>query len=223
MDKELPLCKCGCGQEVKPGNRFIHGHNQRGTKASDETKLKISNPIKNRIDMEGITQDIVRELFDYIDSDLYWKMSKSQCIKMGDLAGNVESGGYRVIGINGKIYKSHRLIFLYHHGYIPEFLDHIDGNKLNNDISNLRAATLIQNGMNQKKHKSMNGKATSSDYKGVTWDKQREKWRARISIEGKLKHLGRFTNEIEAAKAYNTAAIKHFGDYACLNTIDEGV
>lgn len=104
-----------------------------------------------------LTQKYVRSLFDYKDGNLYWKVRKAYRIKIGDLAGYVNITGYQEVIIDGKSYKAHRLIFLYHHGYLPKFLDHIDCNKLNNDINNLREATKSQNKMNQRKIKDING------------------------------------------------------------------
>lgn len=170
--------------------------------------------------MNELTQGLLKELFDYRDCELYRKGSKGG-VKIGSQAGTLRSDGYRAIQINGKIYQEHRLIFLYHHGYSPEFLDHIDGNPLNNSINNLREATNQENGMNRKKNKSINGKPTSSIYKGVTRAKHAKKWTAQIQIDGKSKYLGSFISEIEAAKAYNRAAIKLFGEFAKLNLSEE--
>lgn len=100
--------------------------------------------------MSDLTQDLLKELFSYRDGDLYWKKSRSG-IKIGCSAGTIDDRGYRVIKINGKSYKGHRLMFLYHHGYLPEFLDHVDGDPLNNDIDNLREATKQENGRNRKR------------------------------------------------------------------------
>ena len=169
--------------------------------------------------MTELTQILLRELFEYVDGNLYRKTSPSRNVKIGDLAGCVNNHGYREIRISYKPYKAHRLIFLYHHGYLPKYLDHIDGNRSNNDISNIREATKNQNGMNQKKQISHNGKPLSSIYKGVDWYKRYKKWRARIEISRKSKLLGYFTSERAAAQAYNCAAINHFGEFAKLNDI----
>lgn len=167
--------------------------------------------------IDELTQDYVRELFEYRGGNLYWRVAKARCIKVGDIAGTIDINGYRKIQINGKQCYGHRIIFLYHNGYLPEFLDHIDGDPTNNNISNLRPATTSQNYMNQKKTKLINGKQTSSRYKGVYWNKPAGKWHAHIKIDRKMKHLGSFTSEIEAASAYDVAATKYFGKFARLN------
>ena len=91
-------------------------------------------------------------------------------------------------------------------------IDHADHNGLNNQGYNLRPGTSLQNMMNKKPYK--NG---ASAYKGVTWRKDRCKWKAMITVYGKTKSVGSFTSEIQAAKAYDQAAIKYFGERAFLN------
>ena len=87
------------------------------------------------------------------------------------------------------------------------------------NIENLRIVNQSQNGMNRKLNKTYNNKLTTSKYKGVTWHKKTNKWQSQIVINGKVKHLGIFTNEIDAAKTYNKAAIELYGEYANLNEI----
>ena len=93
-------------------------------------------------------------------------------------------------------------------------VDHIDGNGLNNRRSNLRICYHPQNCFNRRKQFN-----TSSIYKGVYWNKQRHKWQAQIKFEGRRHFLGRFTNEVQAALAYNKAAKKEYGEFATLNKI----
>lgn len=105
------------------------------------------------------------------------------------------------------------------HRYLMEepvglYVDHVDGNGLNNQRNNLRFATNQLNQANSRK--KVPG---SSKYKGVHYSKARQKWRSQIMFNGKYIHLGYFLTEDEAGQAYNAAAKKHFGDYAYLNKI----
>jgi hypothetical protein len=86
----------------------------------------------------------------------------------------------------------------------------------NNHYENLRYATHTENSRNPKIQTN-----TSSVCKGVPLDKQSNKWTAHIRINRKLKHLGVFTNEREAAEAYNAAAVEHYGDFARLNIFED--
>lgn len=91
--------------------------------------------------------------------------------------------------------------------------DHKNHDGLDNRRNNLRPASRSQNEHNSEIQWG------SSKFKGVCWKKDHNKWQAYIRFEGCLKHLGYFTDEIEAAKAYNEAAKKYFGEFACLNSI----
>ena len=95
-------------------------------------------------------------------------------------------------------------------------IDHKDRNTLNNREANFRFCTKTQNAMNSKLRKD-----NTSGYKGVSYYKPNGKWRAYINIEGIRKSLGIFTTAFEAAKAYNNAALKYFGEFANLNKIME--
>jgi len=93
-------------------------------------------------------------------------------------------------------------------------VDHRDGDGLNNQRYNLRLATHSQNLCNRGKQRN-----NTSGYKGVSWFKRVGKWHARIQINGRDKHLGYFDILEEAARAYNVAALEHFGEFAKLNEI----
>jgi hypothetical protein len=145
------------------------------------------------------SKEFLLSLFDYKDGDLYRKPEKS---------GTVDGGGYIQTGIKGRYYKNHRLIFMMHHGYCPEYIDHVNGNKLDNRIENLRAATHSENLYNRKLQSN-----NLSGVKGVSWDKSSKKWKARISVDGKDLLLGKFDSIEEARDTVNEARKKH-GEFA---------
>jgi hypothetical protein len=91
-------------------------------------------------------------------------------------------------------------------------VDHIDGNPLNNQKSNLRICTLKENCRNVEKRKHC-----SSIYKGVHFEKYTKKWRAQITVNNKEIKLGRFLNEKDAAIAYDKAAMFYFKEFSYLN------
>ena len=97
------------------------------------------------------------------------------------------------------------------------FVDHIDRNKLNNCINNLRWATNQENQMNSTKTKNKK----TSKYKGFSWFKACNKWKAQIKLNGKSFHLGYFDNEKDAARAYNNKALELFCEFANLNEISD--
>ena len=105
----------------------------------------------------------------------------------------------------------HRLIMNNPKGFD---VDHINHDKLDNRKFNLRICTRRENNINRK---TLSILTKTSLYKGVCWDKSRNKWRANVGYNGKKIHLGRFENELEAAKAYDNKAKELFGEYAYLN------
>lgn len=118
--------------------------------------------------------------------------------KAGEIAGGMCNYGYVRIKIGGKSYKAHRLAWLYIHGEWPqEFIDHINGNRADNRISNLRCANNAQNQQNRKA-----GTNSAHGLLGVTWNCQANKWAARIMVNGKRKHIGYYGSPEEASSAY---------------------
>ena len=155
----------------------------------------------------------LKEFLDYNpDTGIFtWIKKPNKRIKVGQVAGRTNAKGYIQIRFKGIDYFAHRLAYYMHHGVDPlgKCIDHIDGDKANNKIDNLRLASYAQNQMNHTKLRSDN----TSGVIGVHWEKARKKWRATIMLNGKKKHLGLFTNKEDAIKARKEGSIKYFGDF----------
>jgi hypothetical protein len=95
-------------------------------------------------------------------------------------------------------------------------VDHRDGDGLDNRRENLRICSTAQNSMNQRKHRD----GLTSRFKGVFWNKRDKKFQASIKVNGHSHFLGSFGDEIEAARAYNAAALEHFGEFALCNSVN---
>jgi hypothetical protein len=139
-----------------------------------------------------LTQEEAHRLFEYKDGALYWKemVTTRTGNRVGKIAGSIHKHGYRIISVHGRQYKVHRLMFLYHHGYIPEFIDHINGIKDDNRIENLREATRTQNYQNRFVQKN-----NTFGVKGVSKQKNSPNWRCRISYGGRLHELAGFKSK----------------------------
>jgi hypothetical protein len=99
-----------------------------------------------------------------------------------------------------------------------ERVDHKNGDGLDNRRANLRPATNAENGQNRRGLDARN----TSGYRGVSWDRRAAKWQARIALNGRRSHLGYFTDPVEAARAFDEAAVRLFGEFAgALNLPDE--
>ncbi len=168
---------------------------------------------------DRLTYDLVQKFFYYKDGHLYWKIKKGSRIEVDQLAGFIsKSNGYRYITINGDKYYEKSMIFLYHHGYYPPYIDNIDTDKLNNRIENLRECTLLQQKHRTAKLSSLN------KYRGVTLVKKNanQYYIASIRHNKQNIHLGCFNDEIDTAKAYDAAAKKIYGEFAMLNFSNAG-
>ena len=150
----------------------------------------------------------LRELLTYHPEKGFftWNIGRSGKLS-GDIAGGSHSEGYVHISVDGKLYLAHRLAWLYVHGVWPkDQIDHIDGNKSNNRICNLRD---VSNGTNQE-NQIFAQKNNKSGFLGVS--KKRKKYVAQIMINGKKMHLGYFNFPEQAHSAYLAVKRKfHFG------------
>ncbi len=158
-----------------------------------------------------ITQKYLKSVLSYDENTgLFSKLTKSWKFNIGDTLNNPRPDGYITLGIKNNTYLAHRLAWLYVYGKFPKNnLDHINGNRADNRICNLREVTQSQNSMNRTKQSN-----NTSGIKGVTWDKQCNKWKAQIKYNGKVKNLGVFRNIEDAEAVVKEARIKFHNDYA---------
>lgn len=161
---------------------------------------------------EALVMDKLKEFLDYdptSPSCLRWKVSRGR-VKKGSVAGNIKGNGYYQLGLDGKYYPCHRVIWVILGKEIPEgfVVDHIDNNTLNNSIDNLRISTVQGNTHNRSKRPNM-----TSKYKGVCWNKAAKKWKVGITFNYKQIHLGYFKSEEAAKLAYDRKSEELFGDF----------
>lgn len=154
-----------------------------------------------------ITCEQVRKLFNYCPDTglLTYAFTKGRYLKNKQVGTLLTNGYFRTV-ISGHSFYVHRIAFLHYHNYIPLEIDHVNGVKTDNRITNLREC-LRQGNEGNKKLKSHN----TSGFKGVF--KCRNKWQAKIANS----HIGVYDTKIEAALAYDAAAIIYFGNFALTN------
>lgn len=158
-----------------------------------------------------ISKEVLQEWFRYEEGNLYrLKTTQSRPDTLGKRFGGLTGTGYIQGWFRGSLYYLHDLIWVYHFGAKTEgfILDHIDGDKLNNRVENLREATVQQNVFNSKSREG-----STSPHKGVSWDSSRGKWKAAVVVGGNYKMLGRFDSEEGAARACETVYKEKHGDY----------
>lgn len=162
-----------------------------------------------------LKQDEIKNFFYFENGHLKWKISTSNRIKVGDIAGTECSGYYRV-RVNKKRYMVHCLIWIYHYGDIPDgyVIDHINGDSLDYSLNNLQMITEHQNTIKQKAKSS-----NKHGFRGVYFKKDLGKWTANITFKRKRYIIGDFDTKELAALAYNKAASELYGDLAVLNIV----
>lgn len=156
-----------------------------------------------------LSQDLLKELFDYKSGNLIWKRKRSNNIRDNKIAGCLNKLGYIVININKKLYYAHRLVYVWHFGDIKDNLsiDHINRDRSDNRIDNLRLVTHQENMFNVES-------------KGYHFCKAKNKFKANIMFNGKVKYLGLFNTELEAKEAYLNAKEKvHTFNNSCDESI----
>lgn len=142
-----------------------------------------------------VTQEKLKELFIYEDGNFIRKKNGKKVV-----CSETKGQRYLRVFIDGKPRSLHRLIYLYHFGICPKIIDHIDGNRFNNKIENLREVTQEQNCLNRK-HMSH----SSSPYKNVIFNKISKKWNVVLTVNKKRKYFGSY-DDIELADLVATEA-----------------
>jgi hypothetical protein len=159
-----------------------------------------------------ITQSELKELLHYDpDTGIFtWKIKTCKKVCVGKIAGYVASNGYISFSINKKSYLAHRLAWLYVNGnFTKHTIDHINGNKKDNRIVNLREATKSENSWNRKLQVD-----NVSGIKGVYWHALRNKWMARIMVNNKQMYLGSFDDLKIAEKVILESRNKYHREFA---------
>lgn len=155
-----------------------------------------------------LTQDRVKQLLVYDPNTgvFKWRVYRAGNAIPGQTTGSVNTTGYTQIKLDAVKYSAHRLAWLYVTGGWPNFdLDHINRNRQDNRIANLRPATRSQNCQNQKPRSD-----NVSGVKGVHWCKRKERWIVQMNIGGKRKQLGAFTQLNDAQIVRAAAEKQHY-------------
>jgi len=175
-----------------------------------------------------INQALLQSLFDY-DAEtglLCHKRREGNSAKVrafniryaGRPAGCKQNRGYLQVTVRtsegSKLYLAHRIIYMLVYGYFPDEVDHINRDRRDNRISNLRAANHTQNQANK-----LAVAAAKSGFRGVWHVRSRDVWRAQCNQNGKTRTLGYFKTKEEAAIAYNEFAVAAYGEFAILNNM----
>ena len=152
-----------------------------------------------------ITQERLKELFVYQDGQFIDRKTNAEKA----LVPITNHHRYYRLVVDGKAHAFHRMVYLYHKGCLPKIIDHIDNDRTNNRIENLREVTQQQNCLNRVAHKN-----NRSGYKNVYWDKAMSKWCALVNVYGKRKIFGYFDDVELAGLVAEEARDKFHGEFA---------
>ena len=157
-----------------------------------------------------LTQARVKELFDYDpETGVLSRIKKASNARLGPVSQRQTPSGHLVIRVDGELYLTHRIIWLWMTGFLPEFIDHKDMNGANNRWGNLRECTKSQNAMNANKRRTGRSK-----WKGVRYRQKAGNWEARIGIGRAVRYLGDSDCPAVASFAYQIAADELHGEFA---------
>lgn len=163
--------------------------------------------------MSTLTSERVRELLDYDPETgvFRWRNDMRGGKKAGSIAGCGHGAGYWHIVVDGHHVLAHRLVWLHVHGRLPvKGIDHINGDRRDNRLVNLRECDQRQNAGNYCRLRRDN----TSGRRGVYLDNYTGRWKAQIMRMGRITHIGRYDTKEEAYAAYSAAARDHFGEFA---------
>jgi len=138
----------------------------------------------------------VHDLLRYEDGRLFWRSDVARRSRAGDEAGSLTGAGYWQISYRYIMHRRHRVIYYMHTGELPDLIDHIDRDKSNDRIENLRPASKSLNVHNSTYIKGM------VPYRGVTFNKNKNKYQAELTVDGRRMYLGRFETAEEAHLVY---------------------
>jgi hypothetical protein len=164
----------------------------------------------NQAHIPELTAEYLRSILDYEpETGIFTRKVRTAArVKVGDVAGSLDGGGYLQIRVQSQRYRAHRLAWLYVYGAWPkDQLDHINRIRTDNRISNLREVSHKQNHQNRSKSSH-----NTSGHSGVIWKKQNSKWNSQIVHNQKHIHLGYFTNLEDAIAARKAAEKLYWAD-----------
>jgi len=151
-----------------------------------------------------ITQEEAREYFHYEDGELYRRKLTNRSSKIGEKVGSLFGTGYRRMSWRNKSVAHHRVVWIYHYGSVTGQIDHINRNKCDNRIENLRCVTASVNASNRGTSSS-----NSSGVVGVSFNTAQGKWKVSINTDSGRKYLGYYKDKNEAIKVRKDAEIIH--------------
>jgi hypothetical protein len=155
-----------------------------------------------------ITREELKRLLHYdLNTGIFtWRVNRGGGVKAGDIAGGLNSKGYIQMHVMNKLYRAHRLAFLYMLGYIPEEIDHDDKVRSNNKWINLNRSNPLHNAQNQSVHKH-----NTSDVTGVCYSNNGCAWIATITVNYKTIYLGSSKDKAKAVEIRRLGELKYRG------------